>query len=173
MFHPDLIAAKSIIGANPFPATVRSRSYIERKGQLIDVTEYRGLRRLLLTGEPTFVFNQERKNLVFRQALNVRGRQVVTKLTMQFALDAAAPDVFLRAFWPRNDMVQATTGLLIPALSAHVRTAIADNLAFVDVSRVRYNVPIKNAGRHAQLAEVCRSKGLRLYHDELVIQLVH
>lgn len=172
MFNPDLVVVKSTVGANPFPATIRSRSYIERKGQLIDVSTYGGIRKFLLSGEPAFMFNQEQQHLVFKQTLNMRGRQVATKLTMRLAPDAAAPNLFLKTFW-RGDMVQATAGLLIPALSSHVRTAIADNLAFVDVSRVLYNVPIKNAGRHAQLAEVCKSKGLHLYHDELVIQMIH
>lgn len=90
---------------------------------------------------------------------------------MLISPDRTSPRTFLSSFY-RDGMNQITTGLLVAALRPHVQAAIADNLSFVDVSRVPKGAPVKNANRHAKLADICKRKGLHLFTDELVLEAV-
>lgn len=168
-----VVSARSRIGSpTMIPAHVHRIDVIElSNGDLLDAQRLNPVQRLMYRNCDVTSIVTERQRLVFRHSLIVRGWRVDAKLTMQVSPDRNAPRTFLRSFY-RDGMNQITTGLLVAALRPHVQAAIAENLSFVDVSRVPKGSPVRNAARHERLAAICKQKGLHLFTDELVLEAV-
>ena len=173
MMNPVVVSTRSRVGSQTmFPAHVHRIDVVEqRNGDLLNVQDLNPVQKLLYRNSDMITIVTEQQRLVFRYSLNVRGWHVDAKLTMLISPDRTSPRTFLNSFY-RDGMNQITTGLLVAALRPHVQAAIADNLSFVDVSRVPKGAPVKNATRHGKLADICKRKGLHLFTDELILEAV-
>ncbi|MGN1019221.1 MAG: hypothetical protein ACI4O7_02505 [Aristaeellaceae bacterium] len=173
MTNPAVVSIRSRLSQPPMlPAHIHRIDIVEQhNGSLLKVQDLNLAQRFLYRNNDMITIVTEQQHLVFRHSLNVHGLRVEARLTMLLSPDRFAPQTFLNTFC-HDGVNQVTTGQLMAALRPHVQAAIADNLSFVDVSRVPKGAPVRNATRHARLADVCKLKGLHLYTDELVLDAV-
>lgn len=176
--NPSLVAVKSTVGA-PYalaPHVQRKDYVLEKNGGLEPLSSINPVKKMLIGKKDLITVLPGQQTLVFKNNYIFGNYHIHATLEAVVAPDIKQPHTFINAFFKgggtRRDYI--SSGLLVSALKAEVDKRIRQNLMILPMdtwARYKNGEPVKSATRYSELATFCKTLGLKLFYDKLVLNV--